>query len=91
MRKSSARKKTWLEKARDTYNWHAAQLKVDPLWKIEDTARELNRSAGGVSEDLLIGSWLKTHEAKLKEFKYAKEALVFIRLKKREMKTMELN
>ena len=80
-------KQTWLERAVSTYNYHIGRLKEDESHTIEDTAKELRRSSGGISEDLLIASWLRTHEDKIKSFKYAKDALDFIRGKKKRMLT----
>ena len=81
------KKQTWLERAVSTHNYHARKLKEDRTWTIEDTARSLARSMGAISEDLLIASWLKTHEQKIKEFKYQKDALSFIRDRKKHMMT----
>lgn len=54
------------------------------------TAKCLNRSIGSVSQYLMLASWLKTHEKQLKRFKNAKDALEFVRNKKKEMNTQEL-
>lgn len=78
-------KKTWLERARETSRFHYTNLKADPAWKLGNTAKLLKRSIGSISEDLLIASWYKTHGKELETFEYAKEALEFIRDKKREL------
>ena len=80
-------KQTWLERAVSTYNYHCQQLNEDESWTIEDTAKSLRRSSGGISEDLLIASYLRTHRDKIKEFKYAYQALEFIRSRKKRMMT----
>jgi hypothetical protein len=74
-------KKTWLQRAVDTYNFHCCKLKEKPRWTQKDTADALGRSSGSISEDMLIASWLRTHEDKIKSFKYAKDCLAFIREK----------
>lgn len=66
-------------------------MKDESNWTIEKTARSLSRSVGSVCQDLLIASWLKTHEKQLRRFRNAKDALEFIRNKKKEMRTQELD
>ena len=78
-------KLTWIERAVETARFHASKIRDNPSWILDDTAKELRRSRGSISDDILIASWLKTHEHKLKEYKYAKDALAFIRLKRRQM------
>lgn len=80
-------KQTWVDRAITTYNYHCSKLKENEDWTIEQTASTLRRSIGSISEDLLIASWLRTHEIKIKEFKYAYQALAFIRDKKKRMMT----
>lgn len=88
--KSPPVKQHWIAKCIDIHNFHVAQLRNEQSWTIEKTAKVLCRSVGSVSQDLLIASWLKTHEKQLKRFRSAKDALEFIRSKKKEMKTQEL-
>lgn len=84
-------KESWIDRAINTYNYHCQKLKeyenLNRNWLIEDTADALNRSLGSVSEDILIANWLKTHEDKIRSFKYAKDAIAFIREKKKKMFT----
>lgn len=87
VRKQPQIKQTWLDRAISTYNFHCNKLKENEDWTIGQTARILKRSLGSICEDLLIASWLKTHEQKIKEFKYAKDALSFIRSRKRHLMT----
>lgn len=61
------------------------KLRDNISWRVEDTARELNRSDGRISEDLMLASWVKTHPQIL-DFEYVKDALVFVRNKKLKMK-----
>jgi hypothetical protein len=83
-------KQHWINRCIDIHNFHVAQLKTESNWTVEKTAKVLNRSVGSVSQDLLIASWLKTHEKQLRRFRSMKDALEFIRNRKRELKTQEL-
>jgi hypothetical protein len=60
-------------------------MQKDAAWRVANTAKALKRSIGGVSEDLLIASWMKTHGDKIKSCQYAYEALMFIRDKKKTL------
>jgi hypothetical protein len=75
----------WIDRVCAVHEFHINQLKAERSWTIEKTALVLNRSLGSVSQDLLLASWLKTHEKQLKRFRSMKDALEFVRLKKREM------
>lgn len=74
----------WLSRSILTYNYHAKQLKENPNWTLRATARTLKRSLGSVSEDMLLASWSKTHRPQLERFETAKEALEFVRERKRK-------
>lgn len=80
-------KQTWLERAIQTHNYHCSKLKEDEGWTITDTSRTLKRSLGSICEDLLIAGWLRTHETKIRRFKYAYQALAFIRNERKHMMT----
>jgi len=84
-------KQHWISKCIDIHNFHVSQIKEESNWTVEKTAKILCRSVGSVSQDLLIASWLKTHEKQLRRFSCAKDALEFIRNKKKEMKIQELD
>lgn len=75
----------WLTRAIKTHNFHCLKIRDKSSWTLTDTANALGRSLGSISEDVTIASWFKTHESKLKSFKYAKDALAFIRDKKRSL------
>lgn len=77
-------KKKWLDRAIETYNYHCRKMREKPGWNQKDTAEALGRSSGSISEDMLIASWLRTHEDQLRRFKYAKDAIAFIRDKEKE-------
>jgi hypothetical protein len=78
----------WLERAKETYRFHRSKLLSNNKWRTSDTAKALKRGIGPISEDLLIARWCRTHEKQLERFKYAYEAVEWI---KEEEKRMELN
>lgn len=81
---------SWIDTCVEIHNFHVSQVKTEPNWTVEKTARILSRSVGSVSQNLLLASWFKTHEKQLRRFSCAKDALEFVRSKKKEMKTQEL-
>lgn len=78
---------TWVQRAKTTHRVHASNLSDDPNWKIEDTAKELNRSVGRVSEDLMLVRYMSTHP-RVELFKTAQEALEYCRKIKRDQRRM---
>jgi hypothetical protein len=84
-------KQGWLERAIDIYRFHIQQLKDEPDWTIEKSARLLNRSIGSVSQDLLLASWAKTHEKQLRRFDSMRDALNFVRKRKRELQLSDID
>ncbi len=80
----------WMEKAKETYKFHRSKLMNDDKWNTAKTAKALRRSIGSISEDLLLARWCKTHEEKLKRFKYAYEALEYIREYQKELELDEI-
>lgn len=80
----------WIEKARETYKYHRSKLLSNDDHTVAKTAKYLRRSFGSVAEDLLIARWLRTHEKQLEKFKYAYQALEFIRDKKKEQDLDEI-
>ena len=83
-------KKTWIEVSLSIYKFHITKLKDNSSWRIEDTARELKRSLGAVSQYLAIASWFKTHENQLRRCDTMKEAVAFIKKHKRELMLKEI-
>lgn len=83
-------KQHWIDKCIDVHNFHVSQLRTESSWTIERTASALSRSVGSVSQCLTLASWLKTHEKQIRRFRNEKDALEFIRSKKREMRVQEL-
>jgi hypothetical protein len=89
--KSPPVKQNWVSKCIDIHNFHVSQCRTESNWTVEKTAKALSRSVGSVCQDLLLASWLRTHEKQLKRFRNAKDALEFVRTKKREMRSQELD
>ena len=75
-------KQSWLDKAKATRKFHITKKKEDKTWTTGKTAKELRRSIGSVSEDILIADWSRSHPEQIESFDYAYEALEFIRMKK---------
>jgi hypothetical protein len=88
--KSPPLKVHWLERAISIYNFHSSQLKDEPDWTIEKTAAALNRSLGSVSQDITIASWSVNYGKQLRRCSSMRDALAYIKDKKREMKLMEI-
>ena len=84
-------KQHWVDKCIDIYNFHISQLKTESRWTVEQTATVLQRSIGACSQAITIASWLRTHEKVLRRFRTEKDAMKFIKSKKHEMRTQELN
>lgn len=89
--KSPPVKQNWLERAIDIHKFHTSQCRDESNWTIEKTAKALNRSIGSISQDLLLASWIKTHEKQLKRFTSARDALEFVRSKRREIRLEEID
>lgn len=75
----------WLDRAIEIHKFHIHQIKDEPNWTIEKTAKALNRSIGSVAQDLLLASWSKTHDKQLRRCSSMRDALAFVRTKKREI------
>jgi hypothetical protein len=64
-------------------------MRLNRKWRVEDTAKTLNRSFGSVSQDLSVASWLRTHENKIAKCKTFTEAMEFVREATRQRKLGE--
>ena len=73
-----------MEKSEETLRFHRQQLQSHDHWTEKNTAESLNRASGSVSEDLKIARWLKTHREVIEGFKFAKEALKWIKEEERK-------
>lgn len=79
-------KLSWQDRVRQVNQFHVEKLKATGnKWRIEDTALAFNMSNGMISEYITLANWLKTHSNQL-ERKTLKEAIEFVRLRKREMR-----
>lgn len=76
----------WMKRVKETHKYHIDKLTDNSSWRVVDTAKSLKRSIGGISEDLMIASWLFTHSRELEKCDSIKEALEFIRHKKHEQR-----
>lgn len=76
----------WIVRVKQTAVFHLNKIKENPYWRSQDTAKILNRSQRRIDDDLLLATWLKTHEDKLKRFKNISDALAWVRLKRKELK-----
>jgi hypothetical protein len=78
-------KEDWIETAIKIRQFHIDKLKLNNDWRVQDTATELKRSFGSVQQYIMIGVWLKTYENQIRRLDTMKEAVEFIKKKKREM------
>lgn len=79
----------WLEKARETHKFHSQKKKEDKNWKLQHTAKALNRSIGSICQDIEISKWHRISPNKIERCKYAKDALEFIREEKGNLEVDE--
>ena len=83
-----ARKEHWTEKVIAVYNFHVERLRVDKSWTLQNTADELGRSLGTISQYIMLAHWLRTHENKLRSFKSSTAAIEWVKDKKRELEAL---
>jgi hypothetical protein len=78
------REKSWVKRVKSVAMFHATQLREDEKWRIEDTARELHRSKGRISEDLMLYKYMKTHP-KVELFDNIRDAVEYcIKIKRQQ-------
>lgn len=90
MKPAGLAKLDWLDRAVQIYNYHVGMCKQEKKWTIKKTADSLNRSVGSVSQDITVASWVRTHEKQLRRFNSLNDALEYIREKKTEMRSQEI-
>lgn len=88
---SHLRKQTWVERVKEVHNFHISRLRDIPNWRVQDTATLLNRSKAAISDDLMLASWLMTHEQTLTKFKNYVDAVKWVRIKKGELRLREIS
>ena len=86
----------WLDKAIDTYNYHARKIKENnnngnKNWSMRDTAKTLRRSLGSISEDMKLAKWRRSHRPQLERFAYAKDAIAWVREKESDLESDEID
>lgn len=79
-------KQDWLDRAVEINKFHTQCLKDDENWTLEKTATSLNRSMGSISENLMLASWAKTHEKQLRRCSSMRDAISFVKMRKRELR-----
>ena len=87
--KESAIQPEWIDVAVSIRQFHINKLKINEKWRIQDTAKALNRSYGSVNQYLMIASWLKTHEVQIRRVDTMKEAVELIKKLKRNLEIIE--
>jgi len=85
------RKLDWLDRAVQVHNYHVKLCKTCAEWTIAKTAADLNRSVGSVSQDISVAQWVRTHEKQLRRLRSMRDALDYIKSKKREMNGTEIS
>ena len=74
----------WVERVKHVEMIHKSQLRDDESWRVQDTAKMLNRSVGRICEDLMLARYIKTHP-RVELFTVVQDALDYCRkIKKME-------
>lgn len=76
---------SWVERVKHVSVIHTSHLKENSKWTMDDTAKELNRSVGRISEDLMLARYMRTHP-RVETFRVVQDALEYCRKIKREQK-----
>lgn len=79
------REKNWVKRVKQVAIYHASQLKDDESWRLEDTARELKRSVGRISEDLMLVRYMKTHP-RVETFENIRDAVEYCKKIKKQQR-----
>lgn len=78
-------KMTWQEKIKQVDLFHRTQLKTDKDWTIKQTSKELNISAGRISEYLLVARYIDI-KPRVGNYKKLQEAIDYCKdLKHKEL------
>lgn len=75
----------WTDRVKQVAAYHAGKLRENDKWRLQDTAADLNRSVGRISEDLMLASWMIT-DPKVERFEHASEAIDYVKRKRRDRK-----
>ena len=76
---------TWQDKCKQVREYHRSKFKTNSEHTINDTAKELVRAVGSVSEDLQLAYWMDK-DPKVEKFKTASDALDYIKKEKLKAK-----
>lgn len=86
-------KMSWQEKVKQVEIIHQSHCRESDKWRVIDTARELNRAVGAVSEDLQLAKALRTKRVdgslefpRLEKFRTVSEAIDYLKARKKEEK-----
>jgi len=83
----NGRKQAWLETCINIHNFHVERIRIDEKWNYRDTAAELDRSLGSVSQCIKVARWVKTHQSKIQSFSDLKSCLEWIREMEKDRKS----
>ncbi len=75
-------KLTWQEKCRQIADYHRRSLADNPKHRVEDTAKDLGRSSGRISEELMLANWMKK-DPKVEKFKQVQDAIEYVKEQKK--------
>lgn len=76
----------WVKRALATQLYHVNSVQANPHHSYRDTAAELKRALGSIQQDLMLASFLQTHEDKLLRMDSAKDAIEFCKKIKKEQR-----
>jgi hypothetical protein len=75
----------WIERVKAVEVYHKNQLRENPKWTLRNTADDLKRSIGRISEDLMLASFMKTHP-KVETFENVIDAVNYCKELKKQIK-----
>lgn len=75
----------WITRVRVTAIFYANQIKENPKYTLRDLQKDLNRSIGRLSEDLMLHSFMKTHP-KVETYRKVTDAVEYCRKLKKLQK-----
>lgn len=75
----------WLERVRTVGKYYQSQCRDNPDYTLRDLAKDLGRSAGRLSEDLMLVSFMKTHP-RVETYKNIRDAIDYCKKIKKQQK-----
>jgi hypothetical protein len=75
----------WQDKVKAVLKFHTEQVHQDKRWTVRLTAKALNRSYGGVSQDLNLAYFIRGHP-QLESIKNYVDAIAWMKEKKHQIK-----